>query len=75
MYDLVIRGGDLVDGTGATRRKGDIAISGGRIVALGSEQTVAESKGQENRVVYSLMRERGRWWVLSRLLRSSTEGP
>ena len=35
MHDLVIRGGTLVDGSGETRRSGDVAIDGGRIVAVG----------------------------------------
>jgi N-acyl-D-aspartate/D-glutamate deacylase len=35
MHDLVIRGGTLVDGTGAAPREGDLAIDGGRIAALG----------------------------------------
>lgn len=34
-YDLVIRNGTVVDGTGAPPYKGDIAIRGGRIVAVG----------------------------------------
>jgi len=35
-YDLVIRNGDLVDGTGAPARRADIAITGDRIVAVGA---------------------------------------
>ncbi len=33
--DLVLRGGTLVDGTGAPARSGDLAIAGERIVAVG----------------------------------------
>ena len=33
--DLVIRGGTMVDGTGAAPFAGDVAISGGRIAAVG----------------------------------------
>lgn len=35
MYDLVITNGMLVDGSGSSRRIADVAISGGRIAALG----------------------------------------
>ena len=34
-HDLVIRGGDVIDGTGAAARRADVAIDGGRIVAVG----------------------------------------
>ena len=34
-FDLVIRGGTIVDGSGADRYCGDIAVSDGRIAALG----------------------------------------
>jgi len=70
---MVVESVEAHSGTGATATT--IETWDLTMVAVGSEQTVAESKGQENRVVYSLMRERGRWWVLSRLLKSSTEGP
>jgi N-acyl-D-amino-acid deacylase len=33
--DIVIRNATVVDGTGATRRRGDVAISGDRIVGVG----------------------------------------
>jgi len=37
MYDLIIRGGMLVDGTGAPPRQADIGIEGDRILAVGSD--------------------------------------
>jgi N-acyl-D-amino-acid deacylase len=33
--DLVVRGGTLVDGTGGPPRRADVAIAGGRVVAVG----------------------------------------
>ena len=36
MHDLVIRNGTVVDGTGAERFEGDVAIDGGRITAIGA---------------------------------------
>jgi N-acyl-D-aspartate/D-glutamate deacylase len=35
MHDLVIRGGLVVDGTGAPAREGDVAIDGARLTAIG----------------------------------------
>ncbi|MFM9039081.1 MAG: amidohydrolase family protein, partial [Betaproteobacteria bacterium] len=35
MLDYLIRGGSLVDGSGATRRTADLGIKDGRIVAIG----------------------------------------
>ena len=35
MHDLVIRGGTIVDGTGAASRAGDIAITNGVITEVG----------------------------------------
>lgn len=36
MHDLVIRGGTVVDGSGAERREADVAIDGDRIVEVGA---------------------------------------
>lgn len=35
MSELVIRGGEVIDGTGAPRRPADVAVRDGRIVAIG----------------------------------------
>jgi N-acyl-D-aspartate/D-glutamate deacylase len=34
-YDLVIRGGTVIDGTGGEARQADVAVTGGRIAAVG----------------------------------------
>ncbi|MFP8876152.1 MAG: amidohydrolase family protein, partial [Myxococcota bacterium] len=39
--DCLIRGAEIVDGTGAPRRSGDVAILDGRIVGLGQVQAQA----------------------------------
>ena len=35
-FDLVVRGGVVIDGTGAAPRRADIGITGSRIVSVGS---------------------------------------
>ncbi len=35
-YDLVIRGGTVIDGSGAPGRRADVAIRGGQVVAVGA---------------------------------------
>jgi N-acyl-D-amino-acid deacylase len=42
MHDLVIRGGTVVDGTGAPARQADVAITADRVVAIGND--VGEGK-------------------------------
>src|SRR5687767_13356005 len=37
-YDLLITNGTIVDGTGAPRFKGDVAVQGGKIAAVGKIQ-------------------------------------
>jgi N-acyl-D-aspartate/D-glutamate deacylase len=37
MHDLLIKGGTLIDGTGAPARQADLAIRGDRIVAIGTD--------------------------------------
>jgi N-acyl-D-amino-acid deacylase len=37
MHDIVIRGGTIVDGTGKAAFSGDVAVSGGRIAAVGGK--------------------------------------
>jgi N-acyl-D-amino-acid deacylase len=43
-YDLLLAGGTIVDGTGAARRRADVAIARGRIAAIG---TIARSDAAE----------------------------
>ena len=39
IYDFVLLGGDLIDGTNAPRHRADVAVSEGRIVAIGAVDT------------------------------------
>ena len=44
MYDLVIRNGKIVDGSGQASFMGDIAISGDRIVKIGKVESVGNKE-------------------------------
>ena len=39
-YDLVVRGGTIIDGSGADGFEGDVAIAKGRVVEVGTQVTV-----------------------------------
>jgi N-acyl-D-amino-acid deacylase len=45
MHDLILHGGDVIDGTGAPARRLDVAVADGRIAALG------QSLGEARRVI------------------------
>jgi len=52
MLDTVVRGGWVVDGTGADRRRADLGIVDGRIVALGDvDDEAAHTIDADGRVV------------------------
>jgi N-acyl-D-amino-acid deacylase len=45
-YDILIRGGTLIDGSGAEGHRADVAVAGGRIVAIG-----ASLKGDADKII------------------------
>src|SRR5262245_5152587 len=50
MLDLVVRGGEVVDGTGAERKRADVGVRDGRVVAIGDidedASTTIDADGQ-----------------------------
>src|SRR3546814_7888813 len=57
MHELVIRGGTVVDGTGAPAMTADVAVSGGRITEVGK----VDERGERERDADGLVVEPG--WV------------
>jgi N-acyl-D-amino-acid deacylase len=53
MYDLIIRNGTIVDGTGADARRGDVAVKDGKVVAVGAdlEGEAAETVDADGKLV------------------------
>lgn len=43
-FDLIIRGGTVIDGTGADARRADVGVSGGKIAAIGGLPDAAAGK-------------------------------
>ncbi|HRK72571.1 MAG TPA: amidohydrolase family protein, partial [Micropepsaceae bacterium] len=51
-FDIVIRGGTIVDGSGGPKLSGDVAVSGGRIAAIGTfDGSGAEEIDARHRIV------------------------
>ena len=51
MSELVIKGGTVVDGTGAPGRRADVAVDGGRITEIGADLTGDRVLDAEGHVV------------------------
>ncbi len=52
-FDLVIRGGDVIDGTGNARQRVDVGVVGGRVAAMGDlrEAVAAQDIDASQRIV------------------------
>ena len=57
LYDLILRGGRIVDGTGAPWFEGDIAIRGDRIVAIGRLERAAAKRTIDVRGLFAKDRD------------------
>ncbi|NLH65947.1 MAG: hypothetical protein GX471_07200, partial [Candidatus Microthrix parvicella] len=52
MADLVIRGAQLVDGTGAKARTADVAVTDGRITTIGDVSVAGEREVDGTGLIY-----------------------
>jgi N-acyl-D-aspartate/D-glutamate deacylase len=46
MFDLVIRGGTVIDGTGTPGRRADVAIDAGRVAAISQDESLAAAEAR-----------------------------
>jgi N-acyl-D-aspartate/D-glutamate deacylase len=52
MLDLLIQGGEVIDGTGASRRRADVGVRDGRVVAIGTiDEAAARKIDADGRIV------------------------
>jgi N-acyl-D-aspartate/D-glutamate deacylase len=52
MLDMVVRGGEVIDGTGAPRRRADVGVRAGRVVTIGDvDEPATTTVDAEGRVV------------------------
>ena len=42
-FDLVLRGGTVIDGSGSQRRRADVGVAGDRIIAIGDLAAVDDA--------------------------------
>lgn len=61
-FDLVIRGGDVLDGTGAPARRADVGIRGDAIAVVGD---LSRARASRTRTPFSRSSTRPRWLAVN----------